>query len=517
VVISNTVESPAFKPNPLLPDTRSEMAIPLVVGDKVVGVLDMQSTRGGALDRDILPAFEALAGQIAIAIQNANFLAETQQARAEVEAQARRLVRANWREYLNAIDKPETEGFVFEKNQVVPTSQSVQPEVENSGALTAPIAITGEEVGNLIVEMEGESPIARTQELVNSVANLVAQHIESLRLLESAERYRAEMEEASRRTVREDWKKYAENAEELGYHYDLKEVRPMKDNAQKAETSAVPLKIREEVIGNLAVQGLDVSDKESFDLVNAVAERLSAHIESLRQSSQTQTALAQTQKLSDAGLLFTRAADLQEVVKIAVETLGISKINRAVLETFNYNSANEITGTDVIANWWNGNGLEPTAVGTHYTPETLPLLTGLFRTPSPVFIEDAFLDKRIDAVSIHIVRNLNIHAVAGLPLFIADRQIGILLLEADESHRFNEDEMRLFSAMAPQIATVLENRRQFERARQQAEREAMLNVIGQKIQSATTVEAVLQIAARELGHALGTPMTVAQLSMKDQE
>ena len=70
-------------------------------------------------------------------------------------------------------------------------------------------------------------------------------------------------------------------------------------------------------------------------------------------------------------------------------------------------------------------------------------------------------------------------------------------------------------ALGPQVSTVLENRRQFERAQKQAEREAMLNVINQKIQSATSVEAVLQIAARELGHALGAPMTVAQLTMKD--
>jgi K+-sensing histidine kinase KdpD len=92
-----------------------------------------------------------------------------------------------------------------------------------------------------------------------------------------------------------------------------------------------------------------------------------------------------------------------------------------------------------------------------------------------------------------------------------------LILEAEEPYNFTQEETRLFTALAPQISTMLENRRQFERARQQAEREGLLNVISQKIQSATTVEAVLQIAARELGHALGAPLTVAQLSMKDKK
>jgi GAF domain-containing protein len=123
----------------------------------------------------------------------------------------------------------------------------------------------------------------------------------------------------------------------------------------------------------------------------------------------------------------------------------------------------------------------------------------------------------MDASMLRIVKAFNIRAATFLPLFIGAQQIGVLVMHAEEPHEFTEEETRLFSGLAPQIATVLENRRQFERARQQAEREGMLNVISQKIQSATSVEAVLQIAARELGHALGAPMTIAQLSMKDKK
>jgi GAF domain-containing protein/HAMP domain-containing protein len=302
VVISDTTASATFKPNPLLPDTRSEMAVPLLIGDRVVGVLDMQSERPDAFNQEILPAFEALAGQMAIAIQNASLLAEAEEARREVELQAQRLSRSNWVEYLDAIHKPEESGFIFEQNKIAPLAQSNGPLTK--GALVAPITVTGEMLGNLVVEMEGRSSIARVEELVNTVARQVAQQIENLRLLDNAERYRAEAEEASRRITREGWKDYvqANVNESLSYYYDLREVRPHHsdgDQPSEASTVTLPLKVRDEAVGSLSIIGIAPDDTASLELANAVAERLSAHIESLRQYGQTQQALATTQRLAE--------------------------------------------------------------------------------------------------------------------------------------------------------------------------------------------------------------------------
>jgi GAF domain-containing protein len=171
---------------------------------------------------------------------------------------------------------------------------------------------------------------------------------------------------------------------------------------------------------------------------------------------------------------------------------------------------------DIVANWWNGSGHAPSEIGRHYSIETLNVLP-LFMSATPVFSNDTFRDERVNGAALELVTRQNIRSMAVLPLFLGTRQIGVLLLEAEGIHTFSQSDTRLFTAMAPQIATVLENRRQFERAQKQAERESTLNIISQKIQSATTVEAVLQIAARELGHALGSPMTIAQLSMKDKK
>jgi transcriptional regulator with GAF, ATPase, and Fis domain len=296
----------------------------------------------------------------------------------------------------------------------------------------------------------------------------------------------------------------------------LNEVRPSRNGDETNDSAfTLPLKARDETIGKLSVNGLSPDDKDSFELVNAVAERLVAHIDSLRQHEQTQSALAQSEKLFDASRRLTQSTDLQELVASAVTALGISEVNRALLTSFDYSEAGEVKQLTVTANWWNGEGTVVTPIGTHYPLEVIRVMP-MFVSPTPVFFNDTFSDERVDATTMGLVKKLNLRAVAVLPLHLGSLQIGALILEAEDPHNFTTDETRLFASLAPQIATILENRQQYEKAQYQAKREAMLNVINQKIQSATTVDAVLQIAARELGSALGAPLTIAQLGLKNR-
>ena len=66
--------------NPLLPETRSEIALPLVVGDHVIGALDVQSKQIRAFDQQVIDTLQTLANQVSIAIENANLFERTQRA-----------------------------------------------------------------------------------------------------------------------------------------------------------------------------------------------------------------------------------------------------------------------------------------------------------------------------------------------------------------------------------------------------------------------------------------------------
>jgi PAS domain S-box-containing protein len=78
VVVDDVAQAPAFLPNPLLPLTRSEVAIPLLVGDEVIGVLDVQDDVPGRFGQTEIDVLKTLAGQIAIALRNAQSFEELQ-------------------------------------------------------------------------------------------------------------------------------------------------------------------------------------------------------------------------------------------------------------------------------------------------------------------------------------------------------------------------------------------------------------------------------------------------------
>ena len=77
-------EEPVHFKNPHLPHTRSEMALPLVLGDEVIGALTVQSVEEAAFSDDDITALQAMADQIGIAIHNARLLEELEAAHAEL-------------------------------------------------------------------------------------------------------------------------------------------------------------------------------------------------------------------------------------------------------------------------------------------------------------------------------------------------------------------------------------------------------------------------------------------------
>ena len=319
VLVGDTKQSDSFLPNPLLPLTRSELAVPIIAGNKVVGVLDMQGNKPEIFSEVNVPAFQVLATQIAIAIQNSALFQQTEEARLEVEEQTRRLTSFGWREFLNAVERNETIGYTFDQKNTMPMAET--PDAIFDKAFTIPIEVAGAHIGEVQLADETTRKWTETeQEVVQAAMLRVAQHIETLRLLAQAESYRHEAEQVSRRLTSEGWGEYFRTRTEVasGYNYNQHQVRPLNGNGHyDASASALtyPLTVRDEPIGIMMVDSQNGAESYDAELIAAVAEQLSDHIENLRLFEQTQAALQEAKEAEK--IVRTSEAKLTEALEIA--------------------------------------------------------------------------------------------------------------------------------------------------------------------------------------------------------
>jgi PAS domain S-box-containing protein len=107
----------------------------------------------------------------------------------------------------------------------------------------------------------------------------------------------------------------------------------------------------------------------------------------------------------------------------------------------------------------------------------------------------------------------NTRAELAVPLMVGERVLGVLDIQSDQVNHFSDEDVSIQAVLASQVAVALQNARTYAQTQRQAEYEALINTISQKIQSTTSVENALQVAVRELGRALGASRTSVQLSL----
>ena len=85
-------------------------------------------------------------------------------------------------------------------------------------------------------------------------------------------------------------------------------------------------------------------------------------------------------------------------------------------------------------------------------------------------------------------------------MFSSDRVIGVVSIQdPDREGRFSEGDLNIIKTISANLAISIQNAQLLMQTQKRTEREIMVNKIGQKIQSATTVQAALQTAIQELG------------------
>jgi GAF domain-containing protein/HAMP domain-containing protein len=182
-------EDAVYFNNPYLPETRSEISLPLNARGRIIGALDVQSRKPAAFGPEDIEILQILADQIALAIENARLLTESQETLQELETLYGKQVSQAWQNRL------ETSSIAYTLDQLgVKRASDGQLKAANGEpdpqTLSAPILLRGQQLGSIALQ-RADSQAAWTEEeaqLVNATVNQIALALENARLLETVQR-----------------------------------------------------------------------------------------------------------------------------------------------------------------------------------------------------------------------------------------------------------------------------------------------------------------------------------------
>ena len=193
VIASDTLrDDTPWQPNPILPDTRAEMALPLTIEGRVIGALDVQSKSPDVFTDDMIRVFHVLADQIAIAIDNARLLADSEQRVREIDSLNRQLTRTAWSDYMAADRQIFPSGYRYDRMATHPLDSGAS--VKDKNQVEARIQVHGEIIGTLAAAFLTASPTEEDRLFVEAVADRVALAVENARLFDQTQRALAETE-----------------------------------------------------------------------------------------------------------------------------------------------------------------------------------------------------------------------------------------------------------------------------------------------------------------------------------
>jgi GAF domain-containing protein len=191
--------------NPLLPNTHSEMALPLKTAEGTFGVVDIQSDQPEAFTQDDIAIVQVMADQLAIAIQRTQLLQQVQVQLQQLEQSQQQFTRQSWRGFTQAGRR--NIGYKFDNVRLEPinqpdahapqpaTSDSISSKAPNSQLLEVPVRLRGQTIGIVKLRFQSGQVPDVTAGVVQQIADRLATALENARLLEDSQR-RANKERA---------------------------------------------------------------------------------------------------------------------------------------------------------------------------------------------------------------------------------------------------------------------------------------------------------------------------------
>lgn len=456
-IASDVFEDPIHFKNPLLPETRSEAAIPIAIGSQVLGALDVQSKDPHAFDEEAVTTLQTLANQLATAIYNARLLERVQISLSETEA----LYQASRR-----IAQAETEGEVHQwvaealkRSAFISALLLADPKGTTFHLLTAhhPHRAIKPPADALPISVERVAP------LFPQGAPLFIQD------LNQPPKDIPEMLVALPRTM---------GCHAVAYLPILRGGRLAAMFALGVEDPSTPL------------------TTERLQPYLYLAEVATTALEKLYALENAQLRLHELQTLNLISQALNRTLDPEALYRTLDQELRdlFGEVGFAV-------ALYDPSAQRIEIPYLRSQGerevkqIEPFPLGEGLTSLVI-------QQQRPLLLAHD-TEAQAKALGAKVVGR-PAKSWMGAPLIVGDEVLGALIIQdLEREGRFDENDLRLFSTLSHQVALALRNVRLLNETRRRAEQERWLAAMTSRIRRANEIQRILEIAGEELQRALG--------------
>lgn len=181
-------EDAVYFDNPDMPETRSEMALPLMARGEIIGALDVQSKHPQAFNDENVTVLQTMASQIALTISNARLFQQVQES---LETERRAYGQISREDWQRIVQSRSQFGYRYEQGTIYPLDNTSAANVEEAlPKIEIPIRVRGQVIGTINAHKANpdESWSVEENDIMSTLADQMGEALESARLYESTQR-----------------------------------------------------------------------------------------------------------------------------------------------------------------------------------------------------------------------------------------------------------------------------------------------------------------------------------------
>jgi len=546
--------------NPDLPNTKSELSLPLTVSGNVIGALDVQSQQLNAFSEGDILILQIVADQLAVAIENARLL-KRQITLADLRSKVIGLFntlsqQTSYDALLEVIPNSIRDIFnlsrvtlgLVEGGEVVVRSVSSTKEAtmpspidtapigegvlgrtvamktpqrltkqpiheletqdpRTSGSqtiLAIPLIIRDEVTGTLAIETGTRDDLTKDEiESLELIAAQTAISLENSQLLEEMQENLDQIDAIYRQQTADAWAQLLSQQATIGETIIEDGTPPAREGSEP--TLATPIELRGQMIGSLDLQGIRTSDwsEEDQEILEAVADELASALEQARLIEEINRKVTQLQTAAEIARSASGFLELDTLLNRAVNL---------VYERFGfYHIAIYLLDKDRLI------AALQEAAGEAAVPlkeRQFQLLVGSKSVVGRVTATgEYYVANQVEVDPYYWANPLLPEAESelGIPLKISDNVIGALSVIHNRPLAFSEDDVSVLQILADQVAVAVQNVQLFEQTLQRAQREKSVVDITSQFRSERDLDKMLQSALLETKKTLGAQTARIQL------